>query len=303
MVVEAIPVVCAGLLAVAVCLICFPVSFWLQFSKPQEEHAVIVQVQQGRMSYQEKLAARLRKSQTGVTVSQYALIMVGSGTAFYVLCSMVLQSWWMALPAFLAGIVCSERVIGYMSARKKERFEAGNLRAIRIMASSLRTSPSYLFAFEQVANHAFVEKMVAKEYLRVVELLRGQIPLERAMSDFYARTGSPDIAYLSTIVQVQRELGGDMAKTLDQAAASILRRKQLFRKQRAAMSQILAQVNLLSAMPFVFVTTLYLNNPHHFDPLLADVSGRFMILGAFLMILLGGELIRFAALKQMYKGG
>jgi tight adherence protein B len=265
---------------------------------PGEQHAIVRQVQQDRPKAQEWLALRLRRSHTGISVGQYLLLTVISGTVLYLLCSMVLQSWWMALPAFVAGIVCSERVIGFMSAKRKERFEEGNLRAIRIMASSLRTSPSYLFAFEQVANSAFVEKNVSHEYKRIVEMLRGQVPLERAMAECYARTGSSDIAYLSTIVQVQRELGGDMAKTLDQAAASIVRRKQLSRKQRAAMSQILAQVNLLSVMPFVFVTTLFFNNPHHFDPLLVTVSGRFMILGAFFMILVGGEFIRFVALKQ-----
>ncbi|MET3291359.1 UNVERIFIED_CONTAM: tight adherence protein B [Brevibacillus sp. OAP136] len=303
MIAEALPILCAGLLAVAICLICLPSSLWARLIDSQRDHAVMVQVQQGRLSVREKLARRLRQSQSNVTLGQYALIGAFSGMAFYLLCGMVLQSWWMPIPALFAGIIFSERVIGYKSAKHKERFEAGNLRAVRIMASSLRTSPSYLMAFEQVAYHAFVEKRVAREYLRVVELLRGQVPLDKAMADFYARTGSADISYLSTIVQVQRELGGDMAKTLDQAAGAILRRKQLLRKQRAAMSQILAQVNLLSAMPFVFVATLFLNNPHHFDPLLATISGRFLILGAFLMILLGGELIRFIALKQAYRGG
>ncbi|MFP3381304.1 pilus assembly protein TadB, partial [Bacillus sp. SIMBA_069] len=82
------------------------------------------------------------------------------------------------------------------------------------------------------------------------------------------------VKYLATIIQIQREMGGDMAKTLDLAASSILRRRQSLRRQKAAMAQIVAQVNLLSAMPFVFVIALYSNNPHHFDSLNATLGGR-----------------------------
>ncbi|MGE5702081.1 MAG: type II secretion system F family protein [Clostridia bacterium] len=302
MLTEAIPIVCALVLGISLLLIFLPQSIWHGMLQQEQEHALVQQLQQGRLSLMERLEIRLNQSQTGITVGQYLLLSIISGATFYMLCSLVLKSWWLAVPSLIAGVVFAERVLGFLSAKKKERFEEGNIRAIRIMASSLRTSPSYFFAFEQVANSGFVEKAVAREYMRVVELLRGQVPLERAMSGMHMRTGSPDIAYMSTIVQVQRALGGDMAKTLDQAASSILRRRQLLRKQRAAMSQILAQVNLLSVMPFVFVTTLYFNNPHHFDPMLETVGGRLMILGAFFMILLGGEFIRFVALKQIYRG-
>jgi tight adherence protein B len=69
------------------------------------------------------------------------------------------------------------------------------------------------------------------------------------------------------------------------------------------MSQILAQVNLLSVMPFVFVISLLVNNPHHFDPLTADFEGRVLMLGAFLAILAGGEIIRYVALRPLHRGG
>ncbi len=275
----------------------------LHLRREHLEHVVTKQIVQGRLTWSDKLQQRLDKHQTGFVVSQYLLLTGCFGGAAYMVSQAVLQIWWLALPTVLTGVICSERLINLRSEKRKQRFEEGNIRAMRIMASSLRTSPSYLHAFEQVAASPFVHKSIAAEYSRVVELLRGQVPLERAMNYFYQRTGSDDIAYLATIVQVQRELGGDMAKTLDQAASAMLRRKQLTRKQRAALSQILAQVNLMTAMPFLFAIALYANNPHHFDPLLESLGGRVAILGAFFSVLAGGELIRYIALKQMRRGG
>ncbi len=272
------------------------------FTNAESNHEVMNLLQRERLSFFQKLQMRLEQAHAGITAFQYIILSMFCGITMYLLCSVILRSWWLSLPTLFAGIMFAERLVNILMTKKKEQFEEGNIRALRIMASSLRTSPSYLHAFQQVADSSFVAQRVSHEYKRVVDLLRGQIPLETAMKQMYLRTGSADISYLATIVQVQRELGGDMAKTLDLAASFIVRRRQMHRKQRATMSQILSQVNLLSLMPFVFVISLYMNNPKHFDPLVETMGGRVALLGSFLSILIGGELIRYAALQPMRKG-
>ncbi len=297
----------SGLLAVTagICLFYLlvplePSSF--RFGRSQT-HQIVTQMQSDRLTLMDRLERRLLRTRAGLNLYHYMFLSIVMGICSTWLSSLILQSWWLGLPAFFAGILFTERLLSVLGAKRKERFEAGNVKAIRLMASSLRTSPSYLHAFEQVASSPYIDKQVAEEYRRVVEMLRGHLPLDRVMAEFYERTGSADVSYLATIVRIQREMGGDMAKTLDLAASAILRKRQSLRRQRAAMSQILAQVNLLSVMPFVFVGALYLNNPHHFDPLTATAGGRFAILGSLLSILIGGEVIRYLALKGLHKGG
>lgn len=270
---------------------------------PAGRHAIVDQLQKERKTVWDRLDERLQQSGSGMGVHQYAALVCLFGLVAYGLSGQILCSWWLALPALPAGILFAERLVSVLGARRKDRFEEDNVKAIRLMASSLRTSPSYLHAFEEVAASPYVNKTVTDEYRRVVELLRAQVPLDKVMAAFYRRTGSADVRYLATIVQIQREMGGDMARTLDLAASTILRRRQSLRRQRAATAQIVAQVNVLSVMPFVFVTALYANNPHHFDPLTATVQGRLSILGALLSILTGGEVIRHLARKGIHKGG
>lgn len=267
------------------------------------KHAIIGQLQRERKTLWHKLEDRLLQSRSGWGVNQYVAFSFLFGLVSFGFSGQILQSWWLASPALLAGILFTERLVSVWGAKRKDRFEAGNVKAIRLMASSLRTSPSYLHAFEQVASSPYLDVIVTEEYRRIVELLRVQVPLERVMGTFYERTGSADVKYLATIVQIQREMGGDMAKTLDLAASAILRRRQSLRRQKAAMAQIVAQVNLLSVMPFVFVTALFMNNPHHFDPLTATIGGRLAILSCLSCILLGGEAIRLVAQKSVHKGG
>lgn len=282
-------------------LLCAPANLFVK--KPADPHELIGHLQRGRMTVWSRLAERLQQSQSGWSVYRYLIVSFILGFLCFVMSSQLLQSWWLGLPMFLAGILFTERLVMVLGARYKDRFESGNVKAIRLMASSLRTSPSSLHAFEQVAGSPYLDEIVLQEYRRIVEHLRAQIPLEHVMQAFHARTGSVDAKYLATIIQIQREMGGDMAKTLDLAASTILRRRQSLRRQKAAMAQIVAQVNLLSLMPFVFVTTLYVNNPHHFDPLIETLEGRIMILACLLCILIGGEAIRFVAQKSVHGGG
>lgn len=299
--IEFLPVASLSILiGICVSLLLYPLVVRHLPSK-QIKHDLFTQIIGERLTWIQKLQLRINRTNSGVTPIHYVLISLTCGLVVYVAGGLILRSWLLALPGVMIGILFTERVLSMLGARRRERFEEGNIRALRIMASSLRTSPSYLHAIEQVANSPFLSDRVSGEYKRLADLIRGQIPLETAMKQMHLRTGADDIAYLATIVQVQRELGGDMAKTLDLAASFILRRRQLQRRQRSTMSQILAQVNLLSVMPFVFAFTLYMNNPKHFDPLLATMGGRMMLLGAFLLIVAGGELIRYMALAPARK--
>ncbi|QRG67835.1 type II secretion system F family protein [Brevibacillus choshinensis] len=283
-------------------LLLFAPQKWYR-KEPAGKHAIVDQLQRERKTFWHGLEDRILQSRSGWGVNQYVTCSFLLGLLSYAMSVQILQSWVLALPALLSGVLFTERMIAIWGAKKKDQFESGNVKAIRLMASSLRTSPSYLHAFEQVAASPYLDPAVTGEYSRIVELLRAQIPLERVMANFYERTGSADVKYLATIVQIQREMGGDMAKTLDLAASAILRRRQSLRRQKAAMAQIISQVNLLSVMPFVFVSALYLNNPHHFDSLTATLGGRLLILASLACILLGGEAIRYVAQKSVHRGG
>ncbi|MGD8192493.1 type II secretion system F family protein [Brevibacillus ginsengisoli] len=252
---------------------------------------------------QTKLKQRLQPELTGIDAQHYLLVTGAIGAIAVILSHAILDSWLLSLLFGAIGIPIAERLVMIKKRRQKERFEEGNIRALRVMASSLRTNPSYIRGFEAVVDSLFVPALVRNEYQHVLKLLRGQVPLETALQEMHNRTNSSDISYLYTILLVQKELGGDMARTLDSAASTILRRKQTQRKQKAALSQLLSQVNLLTVMPFVFVTALVVNNPHHFDPLTESLGGRLLILGAFLTILGGGELIRYLALRPMNNQG
>ncbi|MGC5328628.1 type II secretion system F family protein [Brevibacillus sp. SYSU BS000544] len=279
----------------------YPVSKMNWNDPHDKEHVVGKQIKIRQRTILANLEQKYQLSLIGLKGTHLLALVGGTGGLTVFLSQQILDSWILSLPTSVLGFLISQRIIVFLLNRHNERFEEGNIRAFRIMAGSLRTNPSYSHAFQSVVDSAFVPKIVREEYQRVVKLLRGQISLERALEEMQERTRSSDIAYFTTILLVQKELGGDMAKTLDAAATMVVRRRQMQRRHRSALSQLLAQVNLLSIMPFIFVGTLFHNNPHHFDPLTATLQGKLLILGAFISIIFGGELIRHIALQPLRK--
>nr|WP_275441695.1 type II secretion system F family protein [Brevibacillus laterosporus] len=274
-----------------------PANFLNVKTENSSTHMVITEMHQNRKSWDMRIEERLKQARVDIGIRRYVLLCFITGLFFYVLTLYVLDSWWLALPFWFIGVLVVHRWLAIWRNKKRVRFEEENQKALRIIASSIRANPSYIHAFEQVATSRFIDKSIAQEYGKIVEKLRGTLLLEDAMNWLYVKTGSSDIQYVATIIQVQRELGGDMAQTLDIAVSSLIRRKQAKRRQVSALSQILSQVNLLSAMPFFFVGILYVNNPNHFAPLTESLSGRFAMLGSFLLIIAGGEVIRYLALS------
>ncbi|RFB31404.1 type II secretion system F family protein [Brevibacillus sp. VP] len=289
---------CVALLSGGLILsIMMPANFLNVKTENSSTHMVITEMHQNRKSWDMRIEERLKQARVDIGIRRYVVLCFITGLFFYVLTLYVLDSWWLALPFWFIGVLVVHRWLAIWRNKKRERFEEENQKALRIIASSIRANPSYIHAFEQVATSRFIDKSIAQEYGKIVEKLRGTLLLEDAMNWLYVKTGSSDIQYVATIIQVQRELGGDMAQTLDIAVSSLIRRKQAKRRQVSALSQILSQVNLLSAMPFFFVGILYVNNPNHFAPLTESLSGRFAMLGSFLLIIAGGEVIRYLALS------
>lgn len=289
---------CVALLSGGLILsIMMPANFLNVKTENSSTHMVITEMHQNRKSWDMRIEERLKQARVDIGIRRYVLLCFITGLFFYVLTLYVLDSWWLALPFWFIGVLVVHRWLAIWRNKKRERFEEENQKALRIIASSIRANPSYIHAFEQVATSRFIDKSIAQEYGKIVEKLRGTLLLEDAMNWLYVKTGSSDIQYVATIIQVQRELGGDMAQTLDIAVSSLIRRKQAKRRQVSALSQILSQVNLLSAMPFFFVGILYVNNPNHFAPLTESLSGRFAMLSSFLLIIAGGEVIRYLALS------
>ncbi|MGV2720151.1 UNVERIFIED_CONTAM: hypothetical protein PO554_27190, partial [Klebsiella pneumoniae] len=100
------------------------------------KHEIVGLLQRDRKTVWNRLEERLAKSRSGWGINQYVTLSFFLGVLSFGISSQLLQSWWLALPALLAGVLFTERLVSVWGAKRKDKFEAGNIKAIRLMASS-----------------------------------------------------------------------------------------------------------------------------------------------------------------------
>ncbi len=106
------------------------------------------------------------------------------------------------------------------------------------------------------------------------------------------RVNLVDVRILVTAILVQREIGGNLAELLDNLATVIRARFTIRRQLRVYTAQGRFSGYTLAVLPIVVGTLIYLLNPSYMRLLFTHPLGRFMLVTAAVLQLLGYLWIR-----------
>jgi tight adherence protein B len=153
---------------------------------------------------------------------------------------------------------------------------------LSILASSLRAGHSFLQALDQVANE--IKDPSAAEFHRVVSEIRLGRSVDDAMVEMADRIGSEDMRWAVMAVNIQRQVGGNLAEVLDIVANTVRERAYVQRQVRVLSAEGRISIGILSALPFGILLYLTVMNPDYVSPLLTTMIGRILlIVGGALM--------------------
>jgi tight adherence protein B len=125
------------------------------------------------------------------------------------------------------------------------------------------------------------------EYGRVVQEVQLGIPLEDALKHMLRRVPSEDLDMMITAINVQREVGGNLAEVLDSISFTIRERVRIKGEVRALTAQSRASGYLIAMVPVVLGVVVYLISPDFMGKMFSDVCGYIMMGVAVLGIILG----------------
>jgi tight adherence protein B len=155
---------------------------------------------------------------------------------------------------------------------------------LSILASSLRAGHSFLQALDQVA--AEIKDPSASEFHRVVSEIRLGRSIDDAMIEMADRVGSEDMRWAVMAVNIQRQVGGNLAEVLDIVANTVRERAYVQRQVRVLSAEGRISIGILSALPVFVLLYLAVMNPDYVSPLLTTTIGRIMLaVGGTLMAL------------------
>jgi tight adherence protein B len=158
---------------------------------------------------------------------------------------------------------------------------------LTIMASSLRAGHSFMQSLDTTAKE--IPKPAATEFQRVVSEIRLGRATDEALEALATRVGSPDFLWAVLAVNIQREVGGNLAEILDNVADTLRERATMRRQVNVLTAEGRLSAWVLALLPMAIAVYMFVVNPEYIGLLVTTNLGRIM-LGIALGLLVGGIL-------------
>jgi tight adherence protein B len=203
----------------------------------------------------------------------------------FVLLTAVAQSliWGIAGAAFV--LVGSLLFVNNVAARQRKKFETQLPDTLNLLATSLRAGYSLLQAVEAVGEQA--PDPTRREFGRAMAEIRLGRQMDDAMSDIAERMDSRDFEWAVLAIEIQREVGGNLAEVLQTTAETMVQRNRLRREMKALTAEGRISAIVLSLLPVGVFFFIAVSNPDYMEPLLTTTVGRVVLAGGVLFIGIG----------------
>lgn len=197
------------------------------------------------------------------------------------------QSMTKALMGFLFAGLGPPVVLRFLTARRLKRFGNQLPDALTTLAGSLRAGRSVGQAMEALSRE--IGDPMGRELRKVVAEVRLGRTLHDTLTDAADRVGSDDFRWAVLAMQIQSEVGGNLAELLDQVAATMRERTRMRGEVKALTAEGRASAIMLVVMVPALGGAMAMLNPAYMRPMLTTSTGHIM-LGISAVMIGGGYL-------------
>ncbi|MHB8134167.1 MAG: type II secretion system F family protein [Anaerolineaceae bacterium] len=225
-----------------------------------------------------------------------ALILIAAFVVGFVL-------WYIGGRVIAVGIIGA--IIGgflprmYVNSQQKKRLVKFDLQLpdmLNLMVNGLRAGFSTMQAMEAVSRE--LPAPICDEFRRVVQEMQLGVSMEKALDNLLVRIPSDDLDLTITAINVQREVGGNLAEIMETISHTIRERIRIKGEIRVLTTQVMYSGRFLSLLPFFVIGIIYLLNREYimefFKPenvpcgyIALAVAGLLIFLGYLVMNKLG----------------
>lgn len=158
---------------------------------------------------------------------------------------------------------------------------------LNLMVNGLRTGFSALQAMEAVSRE--LPSPISDEFRRVVQEMQLGVPMEAALRNLQRRITSDDLDLAVTAINIQREVGGNLAEILDTISYTVRERIRIQGEIRSVTAQVAYSGRFLSLMPIFLGLALWGLNRDYMMQFFEEpaICGTLMLGTAAIMLVIG----------------
>ncbi len=210
-------------------------------------------------SFGEKLARDLARADVKLKAGEFVTVM------FLAAILVGFIAWFIGGKSILAGLAGA--AVGlflprfYVNSQQSKRLvkfndQLGDM--LNLMVNGLRAGYSTMQAMEAVSKE--LPPPICDEFRRVVQEMQLGVPMQTALDNLLRRIPSEDLDLVITAINVQREVGGNLAEILDTISFTIRERVRIKGEIRVLTSQTMYSGRMLAMLPLGVIGILYVLN-------------------------------------------
>lgn len=232
-----------------------------------------------------RVDAELEAAGVSVRSGEFVVLSVVAALVGAVLGAALLRNPLMALGVGAAAGAGPTIALRTAMKRRAEKLREQLPDVLTIMASSLRAGHSFMQSLDAVAKE--IAQPAATEFQRVVSEIRLGRPVDDALEALAIRVGSPDFRWAVLAVNIQREVGGNLAEILDNVADTLRERAQMRRQVRVLTAEGRLSAWVLTLLPLSIGLYMFITNPDYIGLLVTTKLGLIMLATAAGLLVVG----------------
>jgi len=231
------------------------------------------------------------KFKPGEYMALYVIAIIGGAMIAYLVGGRLVLS---ALIGAIVGAFLPGLYVNSQKGKRLVRFNDQLPDMLNLVVNGLRAGYSTMQAMEAVSKE--LPTPICDEFKRVVQEMQLGIPMEKALENLLRRIPSEDLDFVVTAINVQREVGGNLAEIMDVISYTIRERIRIKGEIRALTAQAIYSGRALALMPIGLLCILYFLNRTYvmefvkngfcgYVPLV--IAGFLILIGYFVMTRIG----------------
>lgn len=227
----------------------------------------------------------------GVRMSQADfVVLVIAGGFVGALIGLVVGGVLLAILFSVPAPLVAHLVLKVRAGKRRDKFEDQLGDTLQLLSGGLRAGHSILRAIDAAAAES--ESPTAEEMRRVITETSLGRDLQASLADTAERMRSEDFVWIGQAIQINREVGGNLAEVLDQVNETIRERSEIKGHIKSLAAEGKFSAYILMALPVGIVLMLMVVNPGYMNVMFTHPIGWGLIALSVILMTIGGLWMR-----------
>jgi tight adherence protein B len=228
------------------------------------------------------IATDLARADLKLTVTEYMILNVLGVIGVAVLAAIMFRNPFFGLPGAVLGFFIPGWWVKFVQRRRLDAFNNQLGDSLNLLVNGLRSGYSMLQAMEAVAKE--LPPPISVEFTRVVQEVGLGLSNEEALANMLRRIRSDDLDLMVTAINVQHEVGGNLAEILDTISYTIRERVRIQGEIKVLTAQAMISGYIVGLLPVVITGVLFLLSRDYMMQMFQTLCGWIMIIVAVIMV-------------------